>query len=280
MQPLIQESLTAIDRLDDVLETDTEYFDENNKKYIDFSDINITIKNLSFSYGYNNTALNNINLNIKNGEKVIIVGESGSGKSTLAKLLAGFQKISEGDIYFNKENINSISLKCLRNQVTYIPQESFLFSGTIKDNIIGDNHINKNKLNKIILGCHIDSILNNMPSDLDNIISENGENLSGGERQRIAIARALVNDSSIYIFDESTNQLDKKLESDIMEFIWSTLDNKICISIMHNLNLVEKADKIIVMDNKTIVGIGTHEELLSSNEIYASLINKNIEEVY
>ena len=109
------------------------------------------------------------------------------------------------------------------------------------------------------------------------ILSENGKNLSGGERQRIALARALVTNASIYIFDEVTNQLDKKSELEIMEYTWKVLKNKTCISIMHDLNLLEKADKIIVMSNKQIIGVGKHDELVHSNEIYRNLVKKQLQ---
>lgn len=282
MQPTLQESIIAIRRLDDVLESQIEYTNhflkKDNKKSIINGNINIT--NLNYSYGFVSPSLININLEISNGEKVIIVGDSGSGKSTLAKLLTRLYPAPDNTIYINNNDINMIDAKQLRKQVSYVPQNSFLFSGTIKENItINNSDIEEKKFNDIIYGCKIDNILNNRDINLNSIISENGKNLSGGERQRIALARALSTNSDIYIFDEATNQLDKKSELEIMEYVWRILEDKTCISIMHDLNLLKKADKIVVMSNKQIIGVGKHEELIYSNDIYRNLLKKQLQSV-
>ena len=282
MQPTLQESIIAIRRLDDVLESQIEYTNhflkKDNKKSIINGNINIT--NLNYSYGFVSPSLININLEISNGEKVIIVGDSGSGKSTLAKLLTRLYPAPDNTIYINNNDINMIDAKQLRKQVSYIPQNSFLFSGTIKENItINNSDIEEKKFNDIIYGCKIDNILNNRHINLNSIISENGKNLSGGERQRIALARALSTNSDIYIFDEAINQLDKKSELEIMEYVWRILEDKTCISIMHDLNLLKKADKIVVMSNKQIIGVGKHEELIYSNDIYRNLLKKQLQSV-
>lgn len=282
MQPTLQESIIAIRRLDDVLESQIEYTNhflkKDNKKSIINGNINIT--NLNYSYGFVSPSLININLEISNGEKVIIVGDSGSGKSTLAKLLTQLYPAPDNTIYINNNDINMIDAKQLRKQVSYVPQNSFLFSGTIKENItINNSDIEEKKFNDIIYGCKIDNILNNRDINLNSIISENGKNLSGGERQRIALARALSTNSDIYIFDEATNQLDKKSELEIMEYVWRILEDKTCISIMHDLNLLKKADKIVVMSNKQIIGVGKHEELIYSNDIYRNLLKKQLQSV-
>ena len=282
MQPTLQESIIAIRRLDDVLESQIEYTNhflkKDNKKSIINGNINIT--NLNYSYGFVSPSLININLEISNGEKVIIVGDSGSGKSTLAKLLTRLYPAPDNTIYINNNDINMIDAKQLRKQVSYVPQNSFLFSGTIKENItINNSDIEEKKFNDIIYGCKIDNILNNRHINLNSIISENGKNLSGGERQRIALARALSTSSDIYIFDEATNQLDKKSELEIMEYVWRILEDKTCISIMHDLNLLKKADKIVVMSNKQIIGVGKHEELIYSNDIYRNLLKKQLQSV-
>ena len=282
MQPTLQESIIAIRRLDDVLESQIEYTNhflkKDNKKSIINGNINIT--NLNYSYGFVSPSLININLEISNGEKVIIVGDSGSGKSTLAKLLTRLYPAPDNTIYINNNDINMIDAKQLRKQVSYIPQNSFLFSGTIKENItINNSDIEEKKFNDIIYDCKIDNILNNRDINLNSIISENGKNLSGGERQRIALARALSTNSDIYIFDEAINQLDKKSELEIMEYVWRILEDKTCISIMHDLNLLKKADKIVVMSNKQIIGVGKHEELIYSNDIYRNLLKKQLQSV-
>ena len=282
MQPTLQESIIAIRRLDDVLESQIEYTNhflkKDNKKSIINGNINIT--NLNYSYGFVSPSLININLEISNGEKVIIVGDSGSGKSTLAKLLTRLYPAPDNTIYINNNDINMIDAKQLRKQVSYVPQNSFLFSGTIKENItINNSDIEEKKFNDIIYDCKIDNILNNRDINLNSIISENGKNLSGGERQRIALARALSTSSDIYIFDEATNQLDKKSELEIMEYVWRILEDKTCISIMHDLNLLKKADKIVVMSNKQIIGVGKHEELIYSNDIYRNLLKKQLQSV-
>ena len=280
IQPLLQESIIAMRRLDDVLESEIEGSSQllKEENQIDIIDGNINIKNLNYSYGFCSPSLININLEIKNGEKVIIVGDSGSGKSTLVKLLTRLYPSPDNTIYFNNKDINLFDIKELRKQVLYVPQNPFLFSRTILENItMGNSSVNEKMLNDIICGCKIDNILQSRDINLNSILSENGKNLSGGERQRIALARALVTNASIYIFDEVTNQLDKKSELEIMEYTWKVLKNKTCISIMHDLNLLEKADKIIVMSNKQIVGVGKNDELVYYNDIYINLVKKQLQ---
>lgn len=157
-----------------------------------------------------------------------------------------------------------IDAKQLRKQVSYVPQNSFLFSGTIKENItINNSDIEEKKFNDIIYGCKIDNILNNRDINLNSIISENGKNLSGGERQRIALARALSTNSDIYIFDEATNQLDKKSELEIMEYFWRILEDKTCISIMHDLNLLKNNCSLLITKKYLKICIK-----LKHNEVY------------
>ncbi|MBV4416978.1 peptidase domain-containing ABC transporter [Clostridium tyrobutyricum] len=267
LQPTLQTAIVAADRLNDILELnieeDNKIIKKNNKLFneiIEFRDVN-------FRYGNRNLVLNNVNLKIKLGEKIALVGESGCGKTTLAKLLMGFYDIENGEILFDYININNFSKKNLRSKISYISQDVFLFSDTIKNNLLFGNEDAKEE--DITNACKlslVDKFVENLPFGYNTMLQENGENLSGGQKQRISIARALLSKPDILVVDEATSNLDVITEQSIKK-VFDTL-NITCIMIAHRLSTIKDCNNIFVMNNGHIVENGTHEQLLKLNGLY------------
>ena len=218
--------------------------------------------------------LRDVSLEIYSKSKVALVGVSGSGKSTLAKLLVKFYDPSEGNITYGDINCQDIENHKLRNHVTYVPQESFFFNGTIIDNLtFGLSH--QPEFEKILEACKaacLVDFINQQPLRFDSVLEEGGNNLSGGQKQRLAIARAILNDSEIIIFDEATSGLDTLLEKEILEYLIK-LQDKTIIFIAHHLSIAKACDEIIVLDQGILVGRGTHEELSEKEGVYRRLLN-------
>lgn len=268
MLPSLQETYIAFERLDDVFNAESEENLEcKNYFEIDEQKIKISVNHLYFKYGYGNEIIQDISFEIHDMEKVFFIGESGSGKSTLAKLLVGLMKPTNGNIYINQKNIFDININTLRNTIIYTSQNIMIFSETLKYNItMGEKITNVDEFQKILEVCGIHEIMAQRKWTLNNYISENGRNLSEGEKQRIAICRSLLRTGKIYIFDEATSHLDKKLENQIMQYIFHKLDNKICIFIMHCSDYLEKADYIYVLENGCIVEKGEYSQLMRDGE--------------
>ena len=189
---------------------------DNNKN---IKDIN-SIKFINISYSYNDTKIfSKYNLSLKKGENVIICGESGNGKSTLFKLLNKELLYSAGDILIDNVSLNDISEKSIRNNICYVSQQEYLFTDTIKNNILMNQNVKTKELNKVIKVVMLDKILKKRNIDLNYVLEDNGHNLCGGERQRILIARALLRNTNFIIFDETMNEIDIKNERKILENI-------------------------------------------------------------
>lgn len=226
---------------------------------------NLTLNNVTFSYpGCNEPILKNINLNLNKGETIVIIGSTGSGKSTLVHLLNRFYDVNDGEILINNIDIRKIKMKNLFENIATVFQNEFLMRGNIKD-IMFNNNLNEiNKIYKI-------TELKNF--DLEKIISFNGENLSGGQKQRIAIARALLKNPNLLILDDSFSQMDYSTEKNIMTNIKNAYPNLTKIIISSRISSIKYADKIIVIDNGEIVGVGNHKELIRNCNIYKIIYN-------
>jgi ATP-binding cassette, subfamily B, bacterial PglK len=216
---------------------------------------NIKIKNLSFCYQNNENILDEINLDIKKGEKIGLIGKTGSGKTTLVDLILGLIKPSKGEIKIDDRNINTFD-SSWKNIIGYVPQETFLLDDTIRNNIIFDNKVivDEKALNLAIQYSEVDEFLKDN-KDLNLIIGERGITLSGGQKQRIGIARALYKKTQIIIFDESTSSLDIKTEKKIMDSIYNLDKTKTLIIISHRDSLLLKCDKIFEIKNKKLIQI-------------------------
>ncbi len=219
--------------------------------------------------------LKNINIKIEAGQRIAIVGHSGAGKSTMVQLLIRAYDPEKGKIMIDDYDLKDLSLKEYRQLLGIVPQDVALFDDTLRYNILfGANRIvNDKELKEAIKMARVDEFLKGMENGLDTVIGERGVKLSGGERQRVGIARALVKNPSILIFDEATSSLDVENEAIIRESIEKASKGRTTIIIAHRLSTIKDADKIIVMEKGRIVGEGKHEDLLRDNEIYRKMIN-------
>lgn len=241
----------------------------------DIDDIeNITIKDLSFSYN-DNQVLKNINFTFNKGNKYAIFGGSGSGKSTLIKLLMGFRKTYDGELFFNDGELKTIKNSSLWKQIAYIQQKVFIMSGTLKDNItLFSDSYTEEEINRAIELSGLSKVIKNLPNGINTYIEEGGKNFSGGEKQRISLARALLSDKSIFLLDESFSALDKKNSVEVEKNILNL--DKTVISISHRANdNLYRYDNIIVLKDGEIVENGSYDELLKQDTYFYDLIQSN-----
>ena len=238
----------------------------------------IIFDNISFKYENSESlVLNNINLKIKSGEFIALVGMSGCGKSTLVNLIPRLYNPSSGVIKVNDIDIQDVKLNVLRDQISYVGQDIVLFNDTIKNNIIyGKKDVSDEAINRSLERAYAKDFVEEMPDGINTVIGENGVLLSGGQRQRLAIARAFLKNAHILIFDEATSSLDSVSEKFIQKALDELKLGKTTLIIAHRLSTVEKANKIIVMDNGTIIESGTHNELIDRKKYYYELYNSQI----
>ncbi|MCR4881490.1 MAG: type I secretion system permease/ATPase [bacterium] len=267
-----QQTLLAVDRIGDILNSPLEMQSGN---AITLSNVkgDIKIDNLSFRYNVDAPmVLNNINIDIKAGEKIGFVGRSGSGKSTIAKLIQRLYYTTEGTIYIDGIDIRNINPVWLRTNIGIVLQENYLFSGTIKDNIaLPRPNIPMEGIVQVaqISGAH--EFISKLPRGYDTEVGERGSSLSGGQKQRIAIARALISNPRILIFDEATSALDYESEKIIRDNMNMISQGRTVIIIAHRLSTIKGCDRIVCFDNGRIVETGTHDELLSHDGYYRKL---------
>lgn len=257
-------------RLDKIYNLEPERLNEKNNLKKEKLSGNITIQNLSFSYpGIIDTTLENINLEIKQGQTLGIIGTIGSGKTTLMNLLTKLYSIPNGKIFIDNKDINEISIETLRNNICYITQENFLFSSSLKDNIsLFKEDYSEDEIKESTQKAIVYDDIQKMPDGINTVIGERGTDLSGGQKQRISISRAFLKDSSILIFDDTFSALDNRTSEKLLENIKELSDNKTCIIISNKISDVKYSDKIIVLDNGNIVETGTHNDLINNNGIY------------
>lgn len=278
LQPTMQTAIVASDRLSEILELSSEKDDNEEKRLKNISlNQNISISGLNFRYGTRKLVLNNINMNIKSGEKVALVGESGSGKTTLVKLLMHFYDWENGEICFGNYNIKDINLESLRDKIAYISQDIFMFSGTIRENLLLGNE--NATLEEIIEACKLskaNEFIEKMPARYDTLLEENAANLSGGQKQRLAIARALLKKPDILIMDEATSNLDSVTEKAIEKTINDLPDSITKIIIAHRLSTIMRCDRIFVLEDGQIIEEGSHKDLMEKKQKYYNLWKEQI----
>lgn len=239
----------------------------------------IEFKNVSFSYVGNKKkeCLKNINIQIKSGETVGIIGGIGSGKSTLVSLIPRLYDATEGKVEVGGKDVKQYDIETLRNNVSVVLQKNVLFSGTIKENLKwGDKDATDEEIVRASKLAQADNFIEEFPDKYDTHIEQGGTNVSGGQRQRLCIARALLKKPQILILDDSTSAVDTKTDSLIRKAFKEEIPNTTKIIIAQRIASVQDADKIIVLDNGTVNGIGTHEELLKSNEIYREVYESQV----
>lgn len=280
LQPKLQTAIVASNRIGEIMSLEIEKTEkENSKIYPDTLAHNITFKDVNFRYGTRGLVLKKINLSIKKGEKIALVGESGSGKTTLVKLLMNFYQLESGAVTIGDYNINDINRDSLRDRISYISQDIFLFSGTIRENLLLGNE--NAAMEDIVKACQVsraDEFINKLHLRYDTMIEENGANLSGGQKQRLAIARALLRKPDLFIMDEATSNLDSITEKSIEKTINETIEGITTIIIAHRLSTIMKCDKIYVLHEGEIVESGTHHQLMNNHGNYYQLWKEQIPE--
>ena len=276
LQPQMQTAVVAADRLGEILDLEAEKTEAEYRKLSPASlSGDIEIKNINFRYGTRKLVLEDINLKIEKGQKIAFVGESGSGKTTLSKLLLHLYAPESGDILINGNNIEDIQLECLRERIAYIPQETFLFSGSIFENLtLGLDDATMDDIIEASKMAQAHDFINELPLRYETRLEENGTNLSGGQRQRLAIARAMLKKPDILILDEATSNLDAITERALDRTIHEFAKDMTTIFIAHRLSTIKNCDRIYVMDKGKIVEQGTHRELIALGGRYAYLVKQ------
>lgn len=279
LQQTIQTAVVASDRLGEILDLEVEKTAKEEKKIKPLSLMgDIVIKDVSFRYGTRKLVLDHFSMEIKKGEKIAIVGESGAGKTTIAKLLLNLYQYESGTITIADYAIPDINIESLRDKIAYIPQETFLFSGTIMENLtFGLDNPDPEEVINSAKNAMIHDFINEMPLRYETHLDENGSNLSGGQRQRLAIARAMLKKPDILIMDEATSNLDAVTEKAIQETITAYSEGMTTIIIAHRLSTIRTCDRIFVMEKGKIIESGNHDELIyKENGYYRNLYYSQI----
>jgi ATP-binding cassette subfamily B protein len=268
----LQDALVAVDRLYQVLDVEAE--ERNGKRHVNFTGIEqgIELRDVTFKYGCRQNVLDKISLKIHAGQTIAIVGESGCGKSTLLKLLMRFHDPTEGQILFDGVDARDLELASFRSRIGLVSQDPFIFSGTIRENIaLGQPDATMHDVVSAARAAGLDQFITQLPERYETVIGERGANLSGGQRQRLAIARALLRNPDLLIFDEATSHLDTATERAIQESLHTALANKTVILVAHRLSTVQQADVIYIMDKGKVVESGSHRDLIAQEGRYAAL---------
>lgn len=259
----VQFSFFSIEKIFDVLDSTPEICDKPTAQKLSGISSEIRFNNVNFEYVENVPVLKNINLDIKKGETVAFVGNSGGGKTTIVNLIPRFYDIKSGSITIDGIDIRDYTLETLRQNIAVVFQDNFLFSGTIRENILlGNETATQEDIQKAIKMAFLDDFIATLQDGLDTVIGERGVLLSGGQKQRVAIARAFLKDAPIIILDEATSALDNKAEAVVQKAIDNLMKDKTVFVIAHRLSTIQNANKIVVINEGNIVESGTHEELL------------------
>lgn len=270
LQTKVQTAKIAADRLNEVLEINPELPIQS--KTVKPTGQTIRMEKVSFSYKFDEPTLMNINLTVQPGEKVALVGASGSGKSTLAKLLVKFYEPDSGTICYGNHKLDDLQTDEIRSQITYVPQESFFFSGSILDNLLfGVSHTPNDE--ELFSVCHLaglDEFIDSQPLGLQSILEEKGSNLSGGQKQRLALARALLQDSKTIILDEATSGLDVLTEKQVIRNLMQ-ITGRTIIFIAHHLKIAQQCDSVYVMNHGQLIEHGSHDVLMAQAGLYEKL---------
>ncbi len=280
----VQFSFMAIERVFDVLDSQPAIKDSENAIELSANHKEIEIKNVNFEYSPNVPILTDINIKIKTGETLALVGNSGGGKTTLVNLLPRFYDVKSGSIEIDGIDIRNYTLKTLRQNIAVVFQDNFLFSGTIKENImLGNENATDEQLQKALEMAFLTEFVSGLKDGVNTYIGERGILLSGGQKQRVAIARAFLKNAPIIILDEATSALDNKAEAIVQKAIDNLMQDKTVFVIAHRLSTIQNADRIAVINEGRLAEIGAHDELMQiENGVYKNLYNmqfKNQEEV-
>ena len=269
----VQFSFFSIEKIFEVLDSIPEIRDCENPVILTRNHNSIKFNDVNFEYVENVPVLKNINLSINKGETVAFVGNSGGGKTTIVNLIPRFYDVKSGSITIDDIDIRNISLESLRQNIAVVFQDNFLFSGTIRENILlGNETATEEQINKAVKMAYLDDFIATLQDGLNTVIGERGVLLSGGQKQRVAIARAFLKNAPILILDEATSALDNKAEAVVQKAIDNLMQDKTVFVIAHRLSTIQNANKIVVINQGEIVETGNHEQLLSiENGAYKAL---------
>ena len=275
---LVQQSAASMKRLAKILDTEPEVENSNNKLSVTELHGDILLKDVYFRYSKNSPdIIKGINLNIKAGTSLAIIGRTGSGKTTLVNLINRLYDVTKGSIHIDGVNIKDLPIETIRQNIGYVTQETFLFSTTIKENIIyGINTYNEEDFKKAVDIAQIDKDVRSFPDSYDTIIGERGITLSGGQKQRVSIARAIMKKPKILILDDALSAVDTYTEEEILKRLRNFMKNRTCILISHRISTIKDADLIVVLENGKIVESGSHEELIEIGGIYYEMYQKQL----
>ena len=268
---MLPRALVSSKRINEILDL------ENNVKSGKYKDNNnntsVVFKNVSFKYpDAEDYVLKNINFEAKKGETVAFIGSAGSGKSTLINLIPRFYDATEGQVLVDGVDVKEYDLNCLNKKIGYVPQKGVLFSGSVKSNVnYGDNNSSDEKINESLEISQAKEFVDKMDKGIDSHISQGGVNVSGGQKQRISIARAIARNPEIFIFDDSFSALDYKTDKLLRKQLKSKIKNTINLIVAQRIGTIKDADKIIVLENGEMVGIGKHEYLLKNCPVYKEI---------
>ncbi len=267
-------AMAALERINKILALKTE---NTGSEILSSNKIDIHLENLDFSYSNEKPILKQISINISHACKIALIGASGSGKTTLAQVISGFYEKKAGLLQYNGLDIEKIDKKSLRQKIFLVLQMPILFNSTLRFNIsMGDESISDAQIQKALVVAQLEDMIQDMQEGLDTIVGRHGIRLSGGQRQRLSIARMVIANPSIVIFDESTSALDVHTEANLQKALMPILKDKTVITIAHRLSTVKNADTIYVLENGTIVQRGTHEELEEEEGHYTEFVKNQL----
>lgn len=274
LQTKLQSAKVANNRLNEVYLVESEFQVQESSVHSHFLMGDIEFDDLSYKYGFGRDTLTDINLTIKQGDKVSLVGVSGSGKTTLAKMIVNFFEPYKGHISINHQDIKNIDKKVLRRHINYLPQQAYIFNGSILENLTlgGNNMISQEDILKACELAEIRQDIERMPMGYQTQLSD-GAGLSGGQKQRIALARALLTKAPVLILDEATSGLDVLTEKKVIDNLMSLTDKTI-LFVAHRLSIAERTNSVIVLDQGKIIEVGSHQELMQAQGYYHHLFNK------
>lgn len=269
----VQVALMAMDRVFELLDGKPEITSKKGAKILKDIQQGIEYKNICFEYESGKPILKNVSLKIRKGDTVAFVGNSGGGKTTMVNLLPRFYDVKSGAVLFDGVDVRELDLNSLRDKIAVVFQDNFLFSGTIRDNImLGKENATDEEVSRAVKNACLEEFIKGLEKGLDTEIGERGTLLSGGQKQRIAIARAFLKDAPIVILDEATSALDNKSEAVVQKAVENLMKDRTVFIIAHRLSTVRNADKIAVINYGELVELGTHDELLKKEgSVYASL---------
>ena len=274
LQTKLQSAKVANNRLNEVYLVESEFQVQENPVHSHFLMGDIEFDDLTYTYGFGRDTLTDINLTIKQGDKVSLVGVSGSGKTTLAKMIVNFFEPYKGHISINHQDIKNIDKKVLRRHINYLPQQAYIFNGSILENLTlgGNNMISQEDILRACELAEIRQDIERMPMGYQTQLSD-GSGLSGGQKQRIALARALLTKAPVLILDEATSGLDVLTEKKVIDNLMSLTDKTI-LFVAHRLSIAERTNSVIVLDQGKIIEVGSHQELMKAQGFYHHLFNK------